>query len=148
MKDEPEERFMMSEHHFRSFRCGDYGRSSARRACETFMPENLESAVGTPDVLVSASDEHGLPDSEVFLWAAASPFCYGQSVGLEGPWCLLLPTGEVLSFFFTVLMEVASLALLGKGSRDRVFSTDGPIAGCALDHDDFSISNSRLVDIR
>ncbi len=148
MEYEFEEWFMMSENHFRRFRSGNNGRAAARRTGEAFVFENFQSAVGAPDVFVPPSDEHGLPDSEMFPGAAVSPFRYRQSVGFEGPWCLLLPTGEVFCFFFTVLVEVGSLALLGKGSRDRVFSTDGAVAGCAVDHDDLSISYSRLEDIR
>ncbi len=76
VEDEFEEWFVMCEDHFRGFGSGDYGGPSAGRAVETFVSEYFQSAVGTPDVFVSPSDEHGLPDPEMFLGAAVPPFRY------------------------------------------------------------------------
>src|SRR3990172_12920530 len=104
----------MAESHPGLFCSEYYGWPVAGWTGEGFMAGNLEPAVGTPNVLVPAGYENGLPHAQVFEGAAAFPFRWREPCGLEGPRCFLLPPGELVYSLLAALMEEASVPVGGE----------------------------------
>ena len=78
------------------------------------MASNLEPAVRTPNVLVPAGYENGLPNAQVFERTAAFPFRWGETCGLESPRRLLLPPGELVYSTLAGPVKEASVPVGGE----------------------------------
>ena len=78
------------------------------------MAGNLEPAVRTPNVLVPAGYENGLPNAQVFEGTAVFPFYWCETCGLESPRCFLFPLGELVYSLLASLMEEASVPVGGE----------------------------------
>src|SRR5437667_9967983 len=112
------------------------------------MPGNLQTTIGTPDILVSPSDEDRLPDSQVLLGTTSLPFGKTQSNRSECPGCFLSPSREILRFLFATLVKVAPLPLLAESSRHRLVAMNDTRTGATVDHFSESIMKGHAVDIR
>src|SRR5437660_6550339 len=112
------------------------------------MPCNLQTTVGTPDILIPPSDEDGLPDSKMLLRATSLPLRNTQSNSSKCPGCFLSPSREILSLLFAALVIVASLPFLAEGSRHRLVAMNDTRTGATVDHFSEPIIKRHLPDIR
>ena len=92
MNQELVDRLSMSEDGLCRLDSNDDGGRVTLGTVQPFMSRDLQTAVGTPNVLVSSSDEYRLPNPEMLFRAAHLPIRYGESAWLERPSCLLLPS--------------------------------------------------------
>src|SRR2546425_13230496 len=113
-----EESLSVGEHHLRGLSVRDDDSTTASWTGKCLLSCYFEPAVWTPDILVSASDEYRLPNTEMFPRTALVPLRHRQSRHPEGPSRLLLPLVDMLGSVLTSLVEKAPLPLLAERGRD------------------------------
>src|SRR5438132_13975770 len=98
------------------------------------MPGNLQTTVWTPDILVSPSDEDGLPDSQVLLGTTSLPLRNTQPNSSKCTGCFLSTSREILRFLFATLVKLAPLPLLAERRRHRAVTINDTRTGAAVNH--------------
>src|SRR2546425_9322690 len=130
-----EESLSVGEHHLRGLSVRDDDSTTASWTGKCLLSCYFEAAVWTPDILVSASDEYRLPDTEMFPGTALVPLGHRQSCHPECPSRLLFPLVHVLGSVLTSLVEEAPLPLLAERGRDRLVPVNRRATACAILHE-------------
>ena len=98
------------------------------------MPRNLESAIGTPNVLVPASNEDRLPHPQMLLWTASLPFGGGESDRSECPCRFFLPSRKMLRFGLATFVKICPFPFLAELGRYGLVAVDDARTGATVDH--------------
>lgn len=97
------------------------------------MAGNLEPAVRTPDVLVAAGYENGLPNAQVLERTAAFPFYRCEPCGPESPRRFLLPLGKLVYSPLAAPVKEASAPVSGEDCGDGFAGTNVSVAAGTFD---------------
>src|SRR2546425_13348003 len=127
-----EESLSVGEHHLRGLSVRDDDSTTASWTGKCLLSCYFEAAVWTPDILVSASDEYRLPDTEMFPGTALVPLGHRQSRHPECPSRLLFPLVHVLGSIFARLVEESPLSFLAERGGDGLVPVNWLATACTI----------------
>src|SRR6267378_6855378 len=129
-----EQGLSVRKHHLRRLDAHNNRVSTTSSTSQTLVARDLQTAIGTPDILIPTSYEDRLPDSQVLFGTARLPICNNQPDWSECPRCFLLPSREILGLFLAALVKIAPLTFLGESSRNGLVAMNYSRTGAATDH--------------